>query len=491
LWKASELVVTLTLAASICCQPDEASLLPSETRLGDSDGNASLVARFVHITDAHIIDVESPARLTGADDLVPYAWRPWESSSTQILDGIIRTTNRIHAGGSPIDFAIVTGDNCDNDQSNELGWFLALMEGGTVTPLSGPDDRATQDRPSHDLDPFAAFEAQGLYRSGIHGDLPSIPWYTLAGNHEAYSLGTFPIETLADGHRIGLLPLPLRVGIWLPRFLDPVGSLAYSPISPAVPGPSPLLTVPVQVVANPDRAYFDMPQYIQALQATQTEPGGHGFLPGGAPWYSVSPAPGLRLLGLFTSQQLNAVPEIPNQEGCILADQLDWLKAELDAATSRGELVIVASHHPSEAFEIIHGSAVTPDSFRRLLSEYPCVILHLAGHYHRNRVVERGSYLEIETCSTIDWPQEARLIELWRESDGSISIGYDMYSHVDDRWPALGDDPLYILRLQALQLAQDEASPTFRSIIPGEGAAFTSAERAGEANDRSGLVRLP
>ncbi|MBI4579943.1 MAG: metallophosphoesterase [Planctomycetes bacterium] len=480
------------LAGGSSCQPDNAPVLPEGDRALPDEAGLVLVARIVHITDTHMVDEESPARFAGAHDLVTAAYRPWENSSPQILDGIVRTVNRVHASGRLVDFLVHTGDGCDNVQGNELTWLITVMDGGAVNPLSGPDDRPPETRPEPPLDPHAAFQAQGLYQQGLSGDLPSIPWYAVMGNHDTYAIGVFPIVTLLDGRRAGLLPLRSRPGVLLPRVLDPLSPWAHGRITPAMPGPPELFELPVYVPVVPERAYFDRSRYIQACWTSRTGPPGHGFAsPDGPPYYSVSPKPGVRLIALYMSEQPRPVAAIPNHEGCISVEQLDWLRGELEAAAVRDELVIVASHHPSSSIEAAYGSAASPDSFRELLNSYPNVILHLAGHRHRNHVTDRGGYLEIETCSTIDWPQEGRIVEVWRsDADGSIFIAYEMFSHVDDRWPPLGDDPLRGLREQALDLARHDAAAPARVANDATEPIPPPAERVGAAGDRQGFVQL-
>jgi 3',5'-cyclic AMP phosphodiesterase CpdA len=216
------------------------------------------------------------------------------------------------------------------------------------------------------------------------------------------------------------------------------------------------------------------------MLASKTSPAGHGFGPDRAPWYSVLPLPGLRLIGLFTADQIDPGPGEPCWEGSISPEQLEWFKAELDASTARGELIIVATHHPSASLETLYGGAADPESFRSLLSAHPAVILHLAGHKHRNRVAQRGGYLEIETCSTMDWPQEARLIEIWRDADGAILIGYENFNHLEEALPPLGDDPLFELRREAYELAKADA----------EAHTARGLDNTGSESDRRGLVRI-
>ncbi|MGQ9651844.1 MAG: metallophosphoesterase, partial [Phycisphaerae bacterium] len=214
------------------CGTDNPLLLPARDSPDDDQTTGLvLVARLVHITDTHVVDSLSPARFPGAHEFTLSAWRPWESYSTQILDGIVRSANRIHASGTAVDFLIHTGDACDNAQSNELRWFLNVMDGREVNPLSGPDDRPVASRPPTILDPYATFRPQGLYRSGVHGNLPSIPWYSLIGNHDRFATGLLPIVSLPGGRRVAPLPFFDRPGLLLPTLFDPTGRLAHGNVT--------------------------------------------------------------------------------------------------------------------------------------------------------------------------------------------------------------------------------------------------------------------
>lgn len=471
--------------AGSSCGADGAPLLPADTTGPPGGPGAELMARWVHVTDTHIVDAASPARFAGADVLIPFAWRAWENSSTQLLDGIIRTVNRLHASGERIDFLLHTGDACDNAQSNELNWFIAVMDGKSFTPLSGPDDRPPG-AISPNLDPYAAFVPQGLYCTGVHGPLPSIPWYAAIGNHDAFAIGVFPVITRGDGSRVAPLPLPARPGVFLPTVLDPTGAWTYGLVTPACPGPPPLLSLPHRITPVPDRRYFTKGEFPEAMFSTMSGPPGHGLpSPAGPARYSVSPVPGLRLITLDTADVSDPAPGWPYDRGCISPEGRDFLRAELDAAGHRGEWVIVATHHPSGSLEVLYGSALGPGDFRELLNQYPNVLVHLAGHTHRNRVADRGGYIEIETCSTLDWPQEARVVEIWKNAEGALAVAYRMISGFDDSLPPLGDDPLRAIREQAHALAMPEKSDEnmWRPLEPSN----TLPE--GDLADREGIWR--
>ncbi|MBN2562388.1 MAG: metallophosphoesterase [Phycisphaerae bacterium] len=453
-----------------------------------SDGY-TLVARIAHVTDTHIVDEESPARFPGAQEIVPPAWRPYEAYSTQLLDGILRTVNRIHASGRTTDFLVHTGDACDNSQLNELAWFLGVFDGQAIDPLTGPDDRPAEARPDPLMDPHAAFTAQGLYEKGIHGDRPSIPWYTIVGNHDVFAIGVFAIFEDVWGRRVAPLPLPRRPGLLLPAVLDPLAWFSHAHVTPGNPGPPCLLDFPQFVEPNPDRRFFNRRELVHAMFSTVTGPAGHGFTDPetGPSWYSVAPVPGLRLIGLDTCQPTHQIGGFPYQDGSISAEQVAFLRTELDAARDRDELVIVASHHPSASLWTGYGSALAGSTFRALLNEYPNVVLHLAGHNHRNRVMDRDGYIEIETCSTLDSPQEARLVEIWRhDTDGTVVIAYEMFSHLDDELPPLGSDPLRALRAAAQAIAMKNAGAMLRQ----DDVEPSGTDARGSPTDRNGLCQV-
>lgn len=470
------------LLAKLGCAADSGVPLPGRESDAFDPTGLRLLARFAHISDTHIIDTQSPARFPVGQVVTRSAWRPYEAYSTQIVDGILRTINRIHASGRTIDFVLHTGDGVDNVHGIELSWLLDLFDGTPFTPLSGPDDRSGDQRPPAELDPYAAFVPAGLYRQGVHGPAPTIPWYTLTGNHDAYAIGLFPWYDVPAAGRIAPLPLVPGSEIVIPAYLNPQEIRGFGAVSPARPGP-PGIELASLVAPNAARAYFDKREFARRLRGTISGPAGHGF---GAEddarsWFSVSSLPGLRLIGLDTSDQVHRIPGFLYVDGCISPAQAAFLREELAAAAEAGEVVVVASHHPSDTLQPVYSGAFTPESFRALLGDRPGVAAHLCGHQHRNRVVSRGAYLEIETCSTIDPPQEGRLIELYRDdATGRVHVAYEMFSHIDDSLPILGTDPLLALRQQALAIALADAGSAARQKLFDP----SGARAAGRGEDR-------
>lgn len=459
-------MTTWIVAAGVVagCGAAPGSILSDENTAPIDESVNTLLARFAHITDAQLIDEESPGRLTVFGNLSTSAWRPHEAYSIHLLDGTIRAINQTHASGLEIDFVIHTGDATDNLQRNELDWFLTCFDGGTIDPRTGPDDREPSDIPDGELDPHAPFEAQGLYRQNVHGPLPSIPWYSLVGNHDVFAVGVFPIVTLPGFGRIAPLPgnhLPL----FHPAYLNPIGSIGWAPITPANPGPPADVNFPAYVTPNPDRAYVSLRGFIDAHFGTRTEPDGHGFTPGGPPWYEAQVAEGVTLIGLSTSDPPVAIPEVSYADGAMTAEQVTSLRQMLDAATARGDVIIVATHHPSFTLDPTLGSALLESSFVSLLSEYENVALHLAGHIHRSAVIQRPGYIEMVTGAILDPPHEGRIIDLWSSSSGELEFRYRAISHLDeiaradDAHEALFLDPLRPLRQTAEDLSSGGFTP--------------------------------
>ena len=171
-----------------------------------------VLATFGQITDPHVRDEESPARVPFLDRLgspLNSTFRPHEAFSTQVLDAAVRALSRERPQA-----VVVTGDIVDSAQENELDQALAVLDGAVVAPDSGepgydgvqvasnPDPfyfRPDTDAPRH---PGALAAAQGRFRAGGL----RVPWYPAVGNHDVLVQGEVPatelIEEVATGDRM-------------------------------------------------------------------------------------------------------------------------------------------------------------------------------------------------------------------------------------------------------------------------------------------------
>jgi len=82
----------------------------------------------------------------------------------------------------------------------------------------------------------------------------------------------------------------------------------------------------------------------------------------------------------------------------------------------------------------LHLGRTGPASLRSLLLRHPNVILYVAGHKHYNRVWpnfrRHGSgFWQVITSSLAGAPQQARLIELMDNTDGTLSVFTTMLDH--------------------------------------------------------------
>ncbi len=437
---------------------------------GRADRRLSLL-NFTHLTDQHVIDVQSTSRVEFLDRYndgecgsMPFsaAYRPHEAASARIADAMLGRMRRIGISpvtGAPISAAICTGDNVDNQQSNELDVFMTLMDGGLVRPGSGDPGRyegiqSSADRSYWHPEPgvddrykrlfgfpaspgflqkaLAPFEAAGA----------GMPWYTCYGNHDGLAQGNVPVnpafETIGTG-RVKVVGLPAGANPCT-RF-DDLG---------AVPGAQVM-----QVTADPERRYVRRQEWVARHLESEGLPHGHGYRPSNlevaTAYYAADVGP-VRWLVLDT---VNPGGEADGSVGDV---QLQWLDAELAAAQSQGRLAMIFSHHGLRSLE---NPVDSPDPLDAtggdlprhraddvldVVARYSCVIAWVNGHSHANVIVPRTSFWDIGTAAHIDWPPQARLIEVTDNRDGTLSIFTTLFDHDEDTVTGIarelcGNDP--------------------------------------------------
>ena len=388
--------------------------LVPRTELGPARALAGVIATLAHVTDAHVLDASSPARVPFLDRLgAPFesTFRPQETLTAQVLAGAARSIRVLRP-----DAVIQGGDLIDNDQRNELSWALAALRGGLVRPdryygvqlASDPDPfyyRPDLDAPQH---PGLLSRAGRQFVSvGVRA-----PVYPVLGDHDILVAGEIPptgqTRALALGDE-ALWELP--PGLSLPP--GTALTAGGSPDGPPLPGlvdqflARALAGPTVRVPASAGRVEMDPVEVIGRL--------GH---PGETLDYSADIGPELRLIVLDLARRGGG------SGGLVRPDQPGWLASQLVNAGDR--LVIVVSHQPLAGSE-------GGESILTLLDAHPRVVAALSGHTHRNliepRVTAAGGYWLISTASLIDYPQQARVLRVVRTAAGSVALQTWMLDH--------------------------------------------------------------
>ncbi len=132
---------------------------------------------------------------------------------------------------------------------------------------------------------------------------------------------------------------------------------------------------------------------------------------------------------------MDTVDEYGGWQGSLDEAQFAWLRGELDAADAERRYVVLASHHPLET--LVNPSAgdagrrILGDELEAELARHPSVVLWLAGHTHQVSVAAGSGYWQVVAPSLIDWPQQARIVELMR-GGGQLRIAATMLDHAGD-----------------------------------------------------------
>jgi hypothetical protein len=201
---------------------------------------------------------------------------------------------------------------------------------------------------------------------------------------------------------------------------------------------APVLRTGARIPPDSRRKMVTPQEFMAIFVSSATEPKGHGFteesVKTGQTNFVARPVEDfpLTLIALDTVMETiyddkGNILQSTSAEGEISQAMMnDFIVPALEAAQNAGDLIIVASHHCSESIQ--DGvSEVKKAEFRAKLLEYPNVIAHLCGHGHRSRLwfwtdgPTRG-YAELMQASAVDFPIQARLLELVDNSDGTLSL---------------------------------------------------------------------
>lgn len=422
---------------------------------------------LAHLSDMHLMDAQSPARLEPMIAQDHSAWasafHPHETMTTHVAAAMVQAIGDVRISqvtGAPMAAAFVTGDSADMLSNHETRWYIDVLDGVPFTPNSGAvgvyegvQVWSEAYYAYHPEDPVAdwfgiyGFPAvPGLLDAAIGQELKSpglpVPWYGVYGNHDTTWLGTLTVpdsvRELAVGDR--------KYWDWMAQGVDFVAgwSSQTSALSRLVQSLTSNVGVHLgtkQVTADPVRRMLDQLDFMRAHFQTSPNPGpvGHGFtqanLDTGRTYWSADIGPFVRGFGLDTCNQ------VAGPDGAVPEDQFEWLKTGLAQAEADGKLVMIFSHHNSFTLENEAALATAPqrfvhaEEFVGMLLEHPNVIAWANGHTHINTITPHrtadgtGGFWEITTASCIDFPQQQQVIEVVDNRDGTLSLFTTVLDH--------------------------------------------------------------
>lgn len=449
------------------------------------------LAYFGQLSDFQLADEESPARVEFLDPAgapVEAAFRPWEALEPFIDEVMIRQVDAF-AGAGPVaagngsrpamDFAIDTGDSADSQQLNETEWVRTLLEGGTLDPNSGIDPSGY----AHPLCPPVGVPgaAEAASYTGVqdYGDYAegSNPYFYDPDEPRGAAAGWPAYPGLMDRAQQPFaasgLAVPSYVAFGNHDALVQGNQAANAGFEEVATGCTKTMEgAPTLVPPDPRRRFVSKAQFKQVFR-DGTQADGHGFglvdpaeekaSGGAAGYYSFVPAKGLRMIALDTVCEGGVTG--PCADGNVDDPQFRWLKGELQEATTADQLVVIFSHHaipsltanvPDEAAPPCigpdaHGHDANPgcdldprtstpihlgDDMVALLHRYPHVIAWVAGHSHVNDVTpypdpsgDGHGFWSIRVAAEADWPQQARLLQLFDNHDGTLSLFGTIVDH--------------------------------------------------------------
>ena len=422
------------------------------------------IASFVQLTDLHLVDAQSPMRFEYIVDLDASAFRPQEALGTHAAAQLVQKVNLLGDGpitGRKFDCVVTTGDNSDNHETIEMEWFLSVMNGGTISQNTGSsvDWEGVQNggnrkfyNPESGVDDL--YKKAGFPRIDDFFRRVMAPhtseglkfrWFSVFGNHDDSIGGTVPADwATLENIYTGDVKF---VGFDEDRPNDAVTD-AFKGYKPGAAHGK--LRDHWRVTPDDRRRPFTPREFMAAhLAESATGPGpvGHGFshesVSTGDAFYTFQISPGVTGIALDSTNRSGYA------EGSISDRQFRWLEQNLQANSStyydavgnkvtqfvQDQYFILFSHHTLKTMRNTTPDPDVPGDVRHmgweakeLAHRFPNVLAWVNGHTHANSITPhpgatpKQSFWEINTASHIEFPQQARIIEVADNNDGTLSL---------------------------------------------------------------------
>lgn len=330
--------------------------------------------------------------------------------------------------------------------SDEASRYTGLQDYGDYNDGAGDGNFYDPSRPAGEYGVWPQYGGlmdmaqRPFVPTGLRNGSTPVPSYVTNGNHDGAVQGYVSATQSADALATGCF----KPYVNSPMVNSSVGTVFASGTGFAVP-------------PDPRRRFVGRAE-LKRIYAGGTQADAHGFARvdpaqdaasgGTASYYAWSPKKGMRFIALDTVSEGSGASG--GAEGNVDDPQYQWLRGELRRAKAAKQLVVVFGHHPirrliASAPDEAAGACGTnvgcdsdprsssPIRLRadveRLFNANANVVAYLSGHTHVNRIrpcatrcTKKGNWWSVENTAIADWPQQARLLEVMDNKDGTLSL---------------------------------------------------------------------
>ncbi len=401
----------------------------SDIHITDKECSAQVLALGYHYPEPYTVDGVSAGNSSCYSGTVLY--------TTHVLDAAVQTINALHKQES-FDFGISLGDAVNNNQYNELRWYIDVLDGKLITPSSGAHigaDGILYQKP---------YQAAGLDKS--------IKWYQAIGNHDQFWLGStlqtdYTRSTHIGSDVLNIDPINYSPPNWSQilgnrgYYMGVVdGSTEFGDVIYA--GPESHYATPPRIAADSSRRALSTGEWMSEFLNSTSRPVGHGFtqqmINNEFACYHFYPRADIPIKVIV----LDDIDKSGSAYAALDQSRYEWLVSELEDGQNAGELMIICAHIPINPYAQMPmqspakymniwapSAAVTQQNLLDTLHSYPNLLMWIAGHVHRNTITPQPSsdgdltkgFWMVETPSLRDFPQQFRRFKIVRNSDNSIS----------------------------------------------------------------------